>query len=444
MTMMIPVVGGRGNGRSGGPVPSRWPVTGRVPLARLQATPITTGGPVSPEDLRINRALAQREVDNLVTELTKPFPQAGTVTLKRHLAGRGAGGNYEGSAGPGAHAGLGRAPGDWMLAQWSELTVPPGTRLIAFRNSHFTGDRLELGPGWHDLHALGWADAYGPKSGVVMPDVQAQQTIERAIRAIIALSSPQNGCLITAANYDSHPAVQALVRYMDRVIASVGNSPLAADYEREKFRLLADLARGVLANQQACAAKPVAPVGPVPPPPAAAQVCPPGTVVMTNDQYLAAQREGRRFQRVSDLPRRRSCFREIAAPQCVRRWSGRPGDMSNTGPLCITSPEVANCEARGGYLQANLSDSRCATSPSGCPVFCLPRGASARAFTHVPGQGMVPGAPQGFQVENRGGGFGQPALPAPAPNPFAGFGGAVRGNQIQFGDVGLSLVVGGC
>lgn len=445
--------------------PSQWPVTnGHRPLDPRMLPSLTAGGP-NVQELQIARRFADQNAKRLIAQLQAPFPQAGTINLERHWGGRGQGRNYSAQFGPGAHANM--IVSNWSN-QYSTLTVPPNTRFIAFRGPNFTGDRTEFGPGTHNLHAfchniqpgraanleefLGirqpgaaaapavqpaacWADENGPKSGLVVPDVDVQARVQDAMAQIKALASPDNGCYINVTNYETSPVVRAFVSFLDRVIAIFQGSPLVTEYQLAKQQILADLARVVIANQGVCTGAAAAPA-PAAPRPAAPGRCPPGTTYYHKTDAQAAIRRGELIELVKEVGPNRGCWRPI---QCVRRWSGRSGDMSNTGPFCITDPAVAQCEARGGFLQAQLS---VRPGPAGPPVVCIPRGAPLDVQTFVPGRGWMPGAP-GLQVESRppgaapggqfGFGFGQQAqqpgfaFPAQGQQPAAGFGGGGMG-----------------
>jgi len=230
------------------------PQPGAVAPPAAAPGPRVPGAPAAQQDQFLRFRLQQ-----LQEELSRPFPQPGSVTLQRHVEGRGRGRNYKQTFGPGAHGRLAKG-GSWLLREWSGVNVSPNTKLLAFRGRNFTGDTRVFGPGFHNFHRIGWADNDSPESGVVLPNVEFDGPIEAAADLLPRAASPAGGCIIDATNYQSHPAVRAFTSFIDRVISLMqGATPLVRKYESRKNQVLQAVTNNVIQNQAACRARPQQP-----------------------------------------------------------------------------------------------------------------------------------------------------------------------------------------
>ena len=265
-------------------------------------------------ELRIQKQIALRDATELESQLKRPFPPAGSIRLGRHpratpmtvLSLFNVGSpltigtaNYQQDFGPGAHGQLCRR-GTWLCSAWSTLNVPSGTKQVAYQGMGYTGVRKDFGPGFHDLHKVGWADANAPKSGVVMPTYDFDGMIDRATKLIGGLGSPKKGCLINQQNFKTFGVVQALYAFIDRLISSYfKGTPFEAYYNGKKRDVENKLLSDILANQKACAAPTPAEAAKeqaalktkaLTPTAVAPKVCPGGTFKAANNAVARAYR----------------------------------------------------------------------------------------------------------------------------------------------------------
>ena len=259
---------------------------------------------------QVERQIALREAGLIEKDLKRPFPAAGTIRLERHVpsaapktpfksmfagAPQQTGGpgtlgtyNHKHSFGPGPHSRL-CIGGDWLCTLWSMLFVPKGTKLVAFRGKGFSGAQKTFGPGYYNLHSMGWADANAPKSGIVMPNIDLDGMVDKAVTMIGGLASPAKGCLITQQNFKTFGVVQALYGFIDRLVATYyKGTPYEGVYQTKRRDLENKLLNDILANQGVCGAATAAKDGKIAI--AAPAVCPKGTYKATNAAVARAYR----------------------------------------------------------------------------------------------------------------------------------------------------------
>ena len=338
--------------------------------------------PTSAMDFEINKRLAQRELQALVGQLQQALPTANSITIFRHTGGGGSGKNYSTSLGPGAHPVLhsSRNPNNWMLKEYSRVIVRPGTRLIAWQNTNFSGKTLALGPGDHNLFQYGWNDKKGPKSGVIIPDVDFESLINAAAQKIVDLSSPQNGCLIDARSFQggqiTHPALTALMGFLDKVIAITQGSPMGQKYQTMKATLPGQIAQGVLANMQVCQqaqSAPPAQTAPTAPPPVPTQQFGPFWFVIGGQAVGPVASSADVKARIAKGEITKTSWAWKAG---MPSWA-QAGNIAELKPLFGAAPptvptapaacstklwrgvclpaSLAGCEASGGFLQARIN-----------------------------------------------------------------------------------------
>lgn len=400
---------------------------GTQPGSAFGAAPSCPPGPQpGTEQFRFAKFSAQQQVQQLMSQLQQPFPQAGTATVHRFSDAQDRGfmgdkPNRTKTRGQGAHPDV-----DIRVDRVRRLDVSAGTRVFAFTQQAFRGP---VGQDPSTPPSLG--TPYGPgthmnvppiKSIIVVPNVDFMSTIRQAMQTIKNLACPSSGCLINEGNYESHPAVMALVQYLDRVIALFSAHPQAAvqvgrDFEQYKSNLLTNLARAVIANRAACSGQQQPGNQP--------QGCDEskGERALTPQQVATFKQFGIELTKVRDLAGGQACYtrQQAAAPQpqpkqddqCLAYWSGIPGNApsrdSQGRPFCLKQPSLIGCQQRGGRLQAQILGSG-AEDPKDMPVACLEPGGGmtrdgitqpgAQVQSFVPGQGYRQGG-GGLQVQLR-------------------------------------------
>lgn len=336
-----------------------------APAANTAARPFAAVSPCPPgpaagsEQFRFAAYYAQRQVQDLILKLQRPWAQAGTATTHRWPDGKDRGlmgdqPNRKHKMNPGSH------PDISTYDRTRRLDVPQGTRVYLWAGKNFKGQRFgPYGPGRHNIPNV--------KSGLVTPDLDIDEMIRMALAQLKTLSCPANGCLINAGNYETHPAVVAFVQFLDRVIALYGNTSLARDMEMKKTQLLADLARGVIASQSVCGGQqPVATPGPG----NTDEKCGVGVTPLTGPQIQTLQQQGTAYRIGKTLPDGRLCVRIGYAPKPGQAGSAGSG-VTNAGGArrtklqgpcpsgnfygeCLT-PEEAACVAQGGRMQGRVN-----------------------------------------------------------------------------------------
>ena len=287
----------------GAPVTSGY-YPGGNPLGQPIYTGPTVGGPswvgqAAPADdieRQVQKQIALRDAASLESQLKRPFPEPGRVRVDRWEDRRNHGfmgdkPNRTKYAGKGANA-------DTNVHDRVRLVeVPSGTKALAFPGRSFGGAMRVLPPGRHGFAA---------QSIIVMPNVDLDGMLDRAVAMIGGLASPAKGCLINQQNFRSFGVVQALYSYIDRLVAAYyQGTPYANVYANKKRDLENKLLSDILANQKACAspaaaakAKAAAPKAAL----AAPAVCPSGTFKATNAAIARA------YQRAGYVESPLSCY----------------------------------------------------------------------------------------------------------------------------------------
>jgi len=367
----------------------------RLGAASASLTPTTYTPTAAPAkamtamEFAVAKQVAQRELNALVSQLQRQWPEATGMTLYRHTSSGGSGKNYTSPISQGVWPVLHHTknPNDWMLKEYSRAVVRPGTKAIVWQNLNFSGPTMELKPGDHNLSNYGWNDRKGPKSGVILPDVNFDGIINQIAQKIVDLASPANGCVIDASSFQggqvNHPAMAALMAFLDKVIVLVQGSPLAQKYQTLRATLPAQVAAGVLSNMEACkraqAGAPAAAPAQVSPAPVTT-IRPPALPTFGPFWFgIAGQAVG-----PND---RAATVKKIGAGQVTRQtWAWKQGmaswkaagDVVELKPLFGAQPpslptaqtcstrlwkgvclpaSLAGCEDQGGFLQGKVNTS---------------------------------------------------------------------------------------
>lgn len=228
-------------------------VSGYYPSGNALGTPVlygpTVGGPgfvgqaADQVERQVQRAIALRDAASLEQQLKRPFPAPGQVRVDRYWDRRNRGfmGDKPNRT---KYANKGANPDTFVFDAVRRVEVPSGTKAVAFSGRNFGGDMRVLPPGNH---------GYNAQSIIVLPNVDLDGMLDRAVALIGQLSSPEKGCLINQSNFRSFGVVQALYAYIDRLVAEYyKGTPYENTYIAKKRDLENKLLSDILANQKAC------------------------------------------------------------------------------------------------------------------------------------------------------------------------------------------------
>lgn len=418
--------GGERQGNQPAAISPAGPQPGPSPSPFGQRSACPAGPQPGTEEFRFAKRLAESKAQDLITRLNQAWPTAGNVTLHRWEDAKNHGfmgdqPNRTVTRGQGAHGNVGVAD------RVRRADVPAGTMAFLFTGNAFTDP-----VGRDDRTPASLGAAYGPgvhvglppvQSMIIMPQMDFAGQIGQAVSQLQELACPSSGCLINEQNYETHPAVMAFVRYLDRLIGIFSTNPQAAvqvgrEFEAMKANLLANLARNVIASRSACQG-----TGNQTP---SASGCDADSSEreMTDAQAKMFADYGVVLRKAKDLGGGRGCYVRAAGAaipkppaagkQCLARWSGIPGNAPSRDaegrPFCITDPTVVTCQQRGGRLQAQILGSG-ARRGEDMPVACLePGGGMSQGGQFQPGlqqstfqqgQGWQQGGSGGMQVRLR-------------------------------------------
>lgn len=149
------------------------------------------------------------------------------------------------------------------------IEVPSGMKIVGYPSPNFVGTPMTLGPGVHAMRSQG----LDVKSAIVLPDQNWNGLLDRWTSTLQMLARPENGCLFNRNNYKTHPAVQAVLGYLDTLIQASGSTtPLAQQFIARKNQLLQTLLQDVI--EYGCDGGQAAPAPAQPDAPQAKPDCP--------------------------------------------------------------------------------------------------------------------------------------------------------------------------
>ena len=187
----------------------------------------------------------QKEMQNLVAELSRPLPTKSHATLYRHPP--------EGSwrkpqRSYGLPQGLHNLTNATFQGEWSSLAVQGGSKCIIFKGM----EPIVFGPGLYNLHAFGMGDKKNPTVYLTTPDIDFDLLLGNAAERIVNFSTPDYGCLINAENFENHPLVQAFDKLADQIIKLHENTPLAGHFMNTKGSTRFKMLKAIIRNRTKC------------------------------------------------------------------------------------------------------------------------------------------------------------------------------------------------